>query len=182
MAKEDECGETQEALRSCDAIGEALRHAGFSIDSPPTNTELETLRACYIDNLRRWNSALIAENESLRKARDEAIAERDAARGKLNESLDDAIAARVEARAAEKTMTFGAAIEDLKAGRRVSRAGWNGKGMWLRLVTENQSYLPGLNLYCLPFIAMKTADDKLVPWLASQTDMLAEDWERVNAT
>lgn len=131
--------------------------------------DLEALRSSYVEALRRWNGALIRKNEEL-------IVENEA----LKKPLDDAIAARAEAQATEKAkaMTFGAAIEDLKAGRRVSRAGWNGKGMWLQLVTASQSYLPGLNLYCLPFIAMKTANDELVPWLASQTDMLAEDWER----
>ena len=73
-------------------------------------------------------------------------------------------------------MDFGDAIRALKDEKRVTRAGWNGKGMWLvlgtpdRIITEN-----GFPL--LPFIAMKTADDKMLPgWLASQTDMLAEDW------
>jgi hypothetical protein len=61
---------------------------------------------------------------------------------------------------------FGEAIRKLKAGGRVVRKGWNGKGMWL-----------GLALCSLPFIFMKTADTHFVPWLASQTDMLAEDWE-----
>lgn len=79
-------------------------------------------------------------------------------------------------------MTFGEAIEALKTGRRVTRPGWNGKGMWLRLldlytdteftVTEHE---PCEGTW-LPFIVMKTADNKLVPWLASQTDVLAEDW------
>lgn len=68
-------------------------------------------------------------------------------------------------------MDFGDAIRDLKAGNRVSRAGWNGKGMWLELqVPDAHSKMS------LPYIYMKTADDKLVPWLASQTDVLAEDW------
>jgi hypothetical protein len=77
-------------------------------------------------------------------------------------------------------MIFGEAIAALKAGKKVCRTGWNGKGMWLFLVAdwdfqvgENNSIE---NLELLPFICMKTADDKLVPWLASQTDVLAEDW------
>jgi hypothetical protein len=72
----------------------------------------------------------------------------------------------------------------LKAGHRVARKGWNGKGMWL-LMTGGDTLImeqgdgteieyPGL-----PYILMKTADDKAVPWLASQTDILAEDWTLV---
>ena len=68
-------------------------------------------------------------------------------------------------------MTFGEAIAALKEGKRVSRNGWNGKGMWLELqVPDAHSKMT------LPYIYMKTAQDDLVPWLASQTDVLAEDW------
>lgn len=81
---------------------------------------------------------------------------------------------------------FGFAIQILKQGKKVARSGWNGKGMYLFLVGSDMS-VPGIggwtftngvndNMACLPFIAMKTVDDKAVPWLASQTDMLAEDW------
>lgn len=88
---------------------------------------------------------------------------------------------------------FGWALVRLKEGKRVARAGWNGKGMWLVLV---RPYEPGTTsvtwdfaddnttvtlgpVKMLPWIGMKTADDCFVPWLASQTDMLAEDWEVV---
>lgn len=71
-------------------------------------------------------------------------------------------------------MNFGLALEALKLGRKVQRAGWNGKGMWLHLqVPDAHSKMS------LPYIYMKTVDDKLVPWLASQTDMLADDWSEV---
>ena len=77
-------------------------------------------------------------------------------------------------------MSFGKALEVLKEGKKVARKGWNGKGMWLVLVTEwtvDAKYACAVNgLFPLKFIAMKTADDCFVPWLASQTDMLAEDW------
>jgi hypothetical protein len=84
--------------------------------------------------------------------------------------------------------TFGEAIGAMKQGSRVMRAGWNGKGMWLWLV-EGYDYNPGkgraadhaLGCEKLPWIGMKTADNKLVPWLASQTDMLAEDWVVLDA-
>lgn len=92
-----------------------------------------------------------------------------------------------------KGVSFGHAIELLKGGHRVARAGWNGKGMFLSLVKgrdtdyhvnsevfgtgndgNSQDQLPVLDA-----IYMKTADNKLVPWLASQTDVLADDWQIV---
>lgn len=87
-------------------------------------------------------------------------------------------------------MCFGDALDALKAGQRVAREGWNGKGMFLYLVpgskfTVNRAPLLGIYPegteidYC-PHIDMKTADGKCVPWLASQTDMLANDWEVVS--
>ena len=69
---------------------------------------------------------------------------------------------------------FGKAIELLKQGYKVTRAGWNGKGMWLNLQIPDQ-----FSKMTLPYIYMKTADDEFVPWLASQTDILAEDWLKV---
>ncbi len=85
-------------------------------------------------------------------------------------------------------MTFGLAIEALKKGKRVARAGWNGKGMWLALVDGDRWGIGGTAPYDVPggahithasFIGMRTADQKFVPWLASQTDVLAEDWKIV---
>jgi len=77
-------------------------------------------------------------------------------------------------------MNYGQALEQLNLGNRILRSGWNGKGMYLFLVTGWQITKSPINsipvIPNLPFIAMKTADDKIVPWLASQTDMLAEDW------
>jgi hypothetical protein len=83
-------------------------------------------------------------------------------------------------------MNFGQALEALKAGGKVSRAGWNGKGMFLFLVPGSTFqvnrppllgiYPEGTTINYCPHIDMKTADDKVVPWLASQTDVLAEDW------
>jgi hypothetical protein len=77
---------------------------------------------------------------------------------------------------------FGWALYRLRSGERVRRSGWNGKGMWLILVAVNdwsvsEAFVDGEPHELLPWIGMKTADEKFVPWLASQTDMLAEDWE-----
>ena len=72
-------------------------------------------------------------------------------------------------------MTFGLAIEAIKKGIKVARKGWNGKDMWLELqVPDAHSKMS------LPYIYIKTACDKKVPWLASQTDALAEDWYTVS--
>jgi hypothetical protein len=71
----------------------------------------------------------------------------------------------------DKLMTFGQAVELLKSGALVARLGWNGEGMWLGLRTPDDH-----SNMTLPYIYMSTVDGNLVPWLASQTDVLAEDW------
>lgn len=85
-------------------------------------------------------------------------------------------------------MTFGHAIELLKLGCKMARKGWNGKGMFLYLIkgAEFQNALKyGYGEYereptITSSIAMKTAQNTIViGWLASQTDMLAEDWHIV---
>ena len=68
-------------------------------------------------------------------------------------------------------LSFSEALLNLKAGGRVMRNGWNGKGMWLEVQKPDEH-----SKMTLPYIYMKTATDDLVPWLASQTDILAEDW------
>jgi hypothetical protein len=86
---------------------------------------------------------------------------------------------------------FGHALVALKEGKKVARAGWNGKGIFLYYVPAN-SYPAGQNPLgtmkgifpddMVPYgayIAMKTAQDNVVPWLASQTDVLADDWQIV---
>jgi len=95
-----------------------------------------------------------------------------------------------------ENMTFGFAIEALKKGKKIARSGWNGKNMWLVYMSGME--LPPYNtqgtkkkvndrtakfigedtpLITLPYIAMWTADQKWLPgWLASQSDILADDW------
>lgn len=83
-------------------------------------------------------------------------------------------------------MNFGQALELLKKGQKVARIGWNGKGMFLFLVPGSTFkvnrppllgiYPKGTEINYCPHIDMKTADGMVVPWLASQTDVLAEDW------
>lgn len=79
-----------------------------------------------------------------------------------------------------KNMNFGDAIKALKAGLVVCRAGWNGKGMFLLYIESDFFEIPDLNISILPWIGIKTADNKFVPWLASQTDVLAEDWQVID--
>ena len=72
-------------------------------------------------------------------------------------------------------MNFGQALKRLKKGFRVTRPGWNGVGMWLEL------QLPGeLSKMTRPYIYMFMVDQQLVPWVASQTDLLAADWAAVS--
>jgi hypothetical protein len=93
-------------------------------------------------------------------------------------------------------LDFGGALAALKEGRRVARSGWNGKGMWIAL-SPGSTDLPAEKFWAgpnreyaksqggcatvLPCITMKTVNGPiLMGWLASQTDMLAEDWEVVD--
>ena len=87
-----------------------------------------------------------------------------------------------------KNLDFSYALCFLKEGYRVARAGWNGKGMFLYYVpavyypAQRNEYGTMLGVFpndMVPYgayIAMKTAQNNVVPWLASQTDMLADDW------
>lgn len=80
-------------------------------------------------------------------------------------------------------MNFGEAIHEMKCGRKVARKGWNGKGIYIKV------QFPDVNSKMTsPYIYIDTsglqtdnpdAPKSLVPWLASQTDMLAEDWTDV---
>lgn len=90
-------------------------------------------------------------------------------------------------------MTFGDALQEAQSGSRISREGWNGKGMWLAYSPGCKS-LPAEKFWAgpnrdyaiecggtadvLPCLTMKTATGEiLMGWLASQTDMLADDWD-----
>jgi hypothetical protein len=81
-------------------------------------------------------------------------------------------------------LDFSDALVALKAGERIARRGWNGKGMYLFIVRtwEAESDFPAATDEgeLAPFIAMKTADGKVVPWFAPETALLAEDWEIVD--
>jgi hypothetical protein len=70
-------------------------------------------------------------------------------------------------------LRFGQALDDLKKGKRVARAGWNGKGMYLGLC-QGGGFRDGYRTQ--DFIYIKTAQDTISPWQPSNGDMLGEDW------
>lgn len=82
--------------------------------------------------------------------------------------------------------SFSEALKQLKMGRKVARSGWNGKNMFLFLVpgsTFQVNRPPLLGIYpegtvinYRPHIDMRTANGEIVPWLASQSDLIEEDW------
>lgn len=87
---------------------------------------------------------------------------------------------------------FGEALALLKDGFRVTRSGWNGNGMWLVLSPGCEELRPdrirseqiqdyandhGGTASFRPYIMMLTAQGDFVPWVASQTDLLAADWQ-----
>jgi len=72
-------------------------------------------------------------------------------------------------------LTFSLALENLKLGKKVARKGWNGKDMWLHAQFPDKH-----SKMNRPYIYMKAANDELVPWVASQSDLLEDDWEIIN--
>lgn len=72
---------------------------------------------------------------------------------------------------------FSEALELLKDGERVSRSGWNGKGMYLELQKPDEN-----SKMTLPYIFMKTAQDDLIPWVVSHSDLLGKDWFGIDET
>ena len=92
-------------------------------------------------------------------------------------------------------MKFSEALVHLEEGLRISRSGWNGKGMWIALY-PGEIGMPSHKLVCrhaksfavgnggkadvLPCVMMKTSDSKILfGWLASQSDLTSDDWEVV---
>jgi hypothetical protein len=71
-----------------------------------------------------------------------------------------------------KALDLGLALYHLRNGRRVRRVGWSGKNMYLELQVPDEH-----SKMTLPYVYMFTAQGDLVPWLCSQTDLLATDWE-----
>ena len=88
-----------------------------------------------------------------------------------------------------KLMNFGDAFTELHRGQKIERLGWNGKGMFIFLVHGSQFevnrppllgiYPEGTVITYQPHVDMRTADGTIVPWLCSQSDLLALDWKVV---
>jgi hypothetical protein len=72
-------------------------------------------------------------------------------------------------------MDIGQAVRRLQSGDRIARAGWNGRGQYLELQTPDED-----SKMTLPYVYIHTVQGDLVPWLCSQTDLLANDWETVD--
>lgn len=72
-------------------------------------------------------------------------------------------------------MKIGQAVDVLEAGGKVTRAGWNGAGMYLELQVPDEN-----SKMTRPYVFMKTVDGALVPWVTSQSDLLADDWRTVS--
>ena len=93
-----------------------------------------------------------------------------------------------------ENLTFGDALIALKDGKKVARTGWNGKGMFIfrqkrypegiaanKNTAEALGVKKGTQIKVTPYLMMKAADGTLITgWLASQTDILAEDWTILN--
>lgn len=85
---------------------------------------------------------------------------------------------------------IGWAVKQMRIGSRVARQGWNGKDMFLFLVPGSQFevnrspllgiYAAGTPINYCPHVDMRTADGSIVPWLCSQSDLLAIDWVEVD--
>lgn len=86
-------------------------------------------------------------------------------------------------------MNFSQALELLKSGSLLSREGWNGRGMFIYLVQGsrfevnrpplNEIYSEGKSITYRSHIDMSTANGECVPWVASQSDLLSDDWKEV---
>jgi hypothetical protein len=73
------------------------------------------------------------------------------------------------------TSDFAGAITALKEGRRVTREGWNGKGMWLALQTPDEH-----SKMKRPYIYISIVTGELVPWVASHGDLFGNDWKVIS--
>ena len=88
-------------------------------------------------------------------------------------------------------LSFDKVVVGLKKGKRYARSGWNGKGMFIFLVDGSEFVVSrepllsilgaGTEVKYHGHVDMRTADGQIVPWLCSQTDLLAEDWQEVTA-
>lgn len=74
----------------------------------------------------------------------------------------------------EELVSFSQALEWLKKGMKVQRDGWNGKGMWLELQKPDAN-----SKMKRPYIFINPGPEWVVPWVASQADLLSDDWRAI---
>lgn len=74
----------------------------------------------------------------------------------------------------QETFDFGDALLSMQEGKAVARKNWNGKNMWIKV-----QHPTDLSKMTRPYIYMRTVNGELVPWVASQSDLLANDWFEV---
>jgi len=90
-----------------------------------------------------------------------------------------------------QSLDFSTALYEVKGGAKIARQGWNGKGLWValspgfkvgaeRIFSEPIKRAVGDDLGVFrPYLMMRSVDGEFVPWIASQSDLLADDWEVV---
>lgn len=172
-------------VSQADADVEVLRQALRKMSDEAINTDSRAY------NEAKLKSYLEQEQEASRNAKIEAALVEAERQQFVNPSLEkkldfieqirqEAVKQAVAA-VKDEVFDFSDALYFLKhESVKVARQGWNGKGMFLTYIDEwgagvtNPADFTGTSVS--PFIAMKTEDNKLVPWLASQTDLLAVDW------
>jgi hypothetical protein len=76
-----------------------------------------------------------------------------------------------------KMITFSKALEEVKAGKAIQRSGWNGSGLVIKAQFPDENSKMTLPYLYIEYPAdAKTTPGARCPWLASQTDIMAEDW------
>lgn len=68
---------------------------------------------------------------------------------------------------------IGWAIDEMRSNQLMRRRGWHGEGMWVAICEESGAKMTA------PFLYMRLPNGRLIPWVASQSDLLADDWEHV---
>lgn len=158
MRKEDMIREVEQAIAEGNVLGIVLMvHMPTGeteiIQNPNVEEKIKYITGAYDDDLRHKNNAeIFIEEYGLVRAEDE--------------------------------MDFGSAIMNVKAGHRIARKGWNGKGMYVFLATDPEfrtdadiSEFEKNGAQVSDFLVLRTAQGTLQPgWLATQSDILAEDW------
>jgi hypothetical protein len=130
-----------------------------------------------VGDLLNWDFILPRYTD---KQKEEFLKEIQKKRQELQKEVKDYEKNMNKVRYMEKSsyITFSTVLEMMKKYRqhnlRFRRTGWNGKDMYITLQCPDEN-----SKMTQPYIYMKTADDNLVPWVASQTDLLAEDWEQL---